>query len=82
MTSAKAVEQDIERPSDPEVLFDVLFRRAESSRGAKKDIAAVSRSGIEELRKTGIHHARLGERLAVAGAVAMEDVEEFLRPVA
>lgn len=82
MASGQAVEKNIKRPGDPKIFFDVLFRRAESSRGGKKDIAAVLRRRFEELRQTRIHHARLGERSVAAGIVVLADAEGFLRAVA
>lgn len=82
MASVEAIEKNIKRPGDPEVFFDVLFRCAESSRSAEKDVAAVLRRSFEELRKTGIRHARLGERSGAAGIVLLVDAEAFLRAVA
>lgn len=61
MANGQAVEKNIESPRDPKIFFNVLFRRAESSRSSKKDIAAILRCSFEELRKRGIHRSRLGE---------------------
>jgi hypothetical protein len=79
MGSRQAVEKDIERLGDPEVFFDILLGRAESGSGSEKDVAAVLRTGFEELRKAGIHRARLAERSAAAVVVATGD--EVLLPV-
>ena len=67
---------------DPEIFFNVLFRRAEPRRGTQKNVAAVPRRCFKELRKAGIHRARLGCGLAAAGVIATEDGEVFLRVVA
>jgi len=61
MLGRQAVEQNIERPSDPEVFLDVLFGRAKASRGCEKNVAAVLLTALEELRKAGTHRARLAE---------------------
>jgi hypothetical protein len=41
MASGESIEKHIERPSDPKILFDVLFRRAESSCRAEEHVTAI-----------------------------------------
>jgi hypothetical protein len=78
MASGESIEEYIERPSDPKILFDVLFRRAESSCRAEEHVTAVSWCCSEKLRKTGIHHDRLVEPSRAAGFVVSVDAEKFL----
>lgn len=83
MASGESIEKYIERPGDPEILFYVLFRRAESSCRAEEHVTAVPRCCSEKLRETGIHHdRRLVERFSGPGIAFLVGLEKPLGAVA
>ena len=53
------VEQRIQRPADPEILFDILHRRAEPPRGSEEAIAPVSCRLSEKAIEIRIHVSTL-----------------------
>jgi hypothetical protein len=44
----KSVKERIKRPTNPEVLFDILLRRSDSPGGAEEHVAPVFWSGLQE----------------------------------
>ena len=79
MASRQAIKKDVESPGDTEVFFDVLCRRAESSRSTEKDVSAILRRCFKELRKARIHRAGLAEPSVAMGKIASGAGTEPLR---
>lgn len=76
MSVGQAVKESVQRPCDPEIFLDVLFRRAEAACGTEEYVAAVLRSCAEEFRKAGIYDGRLTKRLVATGFMLPEAVGE------
>lgn len=60
-TAITAVEQRVERPADPEVLFGILGGGAEPLRGCRKEAGARVRIRSQDLVEGQIHHACASE---------------------
>jgi hypothetical protein len=63
----------------PRSLFNVLFRRAESSRGTEKNVSAILRRCSKELRKARIHRTGLAGPSVAMGEIALEEGIVLLR---
>src|SRR5579863_4968438 len=73
MPNRQAIKKNVESPSDPEVFFNILFRRAESSRGTEKNVSAILWRCFKEPRKSRIHRAGLAGPSVAMGEIASEE---------